>query len=221
MNLKKTFTFLRQLAAHNNREWFNSHKADYEAAKSEFDALLTVLIAHISLFEPEVMHLEAKDCVYRIYRDLRFSQDKTPYKTHFGGFISARGKKSLHCGYYVHVEPGNSMLAGGGWCPTSPMLRAIRQSVVDNIDEFRDIVEAPDFKHYYPTVGWERLKTAPKDFPKDFPYMQYLQPKDYIVWHQVSDEFFSAPDMVDTIVDAFKQMKPYNDFLNYTIDDYI
>jgi len=221
MNLEKSFSFLHQLAMHNDRVWFNEHKVDYEAAKTEFETLLTILIARISFFEPDVRHLEAKDCTYRIYRDLRFTQDKTPYKTHFGGFISAYGKKSLHCGYYVHIEPDGCMLAGGGWCPTMQMLRAIRQSIVDNIDEFREIVEAPNFKHYFSTIGMEHLKTAPKDFPKDFPFMQYLQPKDYIVCHSVKDDFFKASDTVDRIVDVFKAMKPYNDFLNYTIDDYI
>jgi len=221
MNLEKTFSFLRQLSMHNNREWFNNHKSDYETAKTDFEALLTMIIARISFFEPEVMHLEAKDCTYRIYRDLRFTQDKTPYKTYFGGYVCARGKKSLHCGYYVHIEPGSCMLAGGGWCPSSAMLKAIRQSVIDNIDEFRSIVEAPKFKRYYPIIGMDHLKMAPKDFPKDFPYMQYIKPKDYIVCYQITDNFYKEPDFIDNIIDAFKQLKPYNDFLNYTIDDFL
>ena len=215
------FDFLKKLAANNNREWFKAHRETYDAVVSEVEALASILIARISFFEPAVMRLEPKDCMYRIYRDIRYSKDKSPYKNHIGIFVNPKGKKSLHCGYYLHFEPGNCMIAGGGWCPTTEMLRALRQSIVDNIDEFKDIVTDPTFRDNFPTIGMERLKTAPKGFPKDFPYMEYLQPKDYIIWRSVPDSFFSEPDFIDQTVKAFEAMKPYHDFLNYTIDEFI
>ena len=215
------FDFLKKLAANNNREWFKAHRETYDAVVSEVEALASILIARISFFEPGVMRLEPKHCMYRIYRDIRFSKDKSPYKNHIGIFVNPKGKKSLHCGYYLHFEPGNCMIAGGGWCPTTEMLRALRQSIVDNIDEFKDIVTDPTFRDNFPTIGMERLKTAPKGFPKDFPYMEYLQPKDYIIWRSVPDSFFSEPDFIDQTVKAFEAMKPYHDFLNYTIDEFV
>jgi len=222
MKADRIFKFLKALAAHNNREWFKAHKAEYDAVmKEEIEPLLPILIARISMFEPEVMHLEPKDCLYRIYRDIRFSKDKSPYKTHIGLFVNAKGRQSLRCGYYLHFEPGQCMIAGGGWCPTSDMLRGIRHSIFDNIDEFRAMVEEPTFKQFFPTIGMERLKTAPKGFPKDWPYMDYLKPKDYIVCRKVPDDFFQQPDFIDQIALTFETMKPYHDFLNETIEKFI
>ena len=221
MNLEIIFQFLKKLEANNNREWFKAHHSDYEKAIEEFEQLMTILIARVSFFEPGVSNFEPKDCMYRIYRDLRFTKDKTPYKTHIGGFINPKGRKSLHCGYYVHLEPGACMLAGGGWSPEPAMLKGIRQSIFDNTDEFLSIIKAPSFSKHFQTIGMEHLKTAPKDFPKDYPYMEYLKPKDYVVWKNVPDSFFSTPGFIDQIMEVFEGMKPYNDFLNYTIDEFI
>lgn len=220
MNVSIIFQFLKELAANNNREWFNSHREQYEAARGEFEELLTALIARISAFDESIRHVRATDCTYRIYRDTRFSQDKTPYKTHLGGYINAKGKKSFHCGYYVHLEPGGSMLAGGSYCLPSPLLRAIRQAVYDNMDEYRSIVEDPAFSRYFPVVGEEFLKTAPKGFPRDYPYLKYLQCKDYTVFCRRPDEFFQQPSFLDEAEAAFRQMKRFSDFINYTIDDF-
>ena len=182
--------------------------------------MLTVIISRISLFDESIRGIEAKDCTYRIYRDTRFSEDKTPYKTHLGGYINAKGKKSDHCGYYVHLEPGNCLLAGGSYCPPPPLLRALRQAVYDNIDEFRSIVEDPAFKQYFPVIGENFLKTAPKGFPKDYPYLKYLQCKEYTVACCQPDSFFLAPDFLDRTDDIFQQMKRFSDFVNYTIDNF-
>ena len=173
MDVSVIFQFLKDLAANNNREWFQGHKDEYLKAQKEFEELLTAIIARISLFDESIVGIQAKDCTYRIYRDTRFSSDKTPYKIHLGGYINARGKKSEHCGYYVHIEPDNCMLAGGSWCLESKVLKAVRQSIYDNIDEYREIVEDPAFKQYFPVIGENHLKTAPKGFPKDFEYIDY------------------------------------------------
>lgn len=166
MDISIIFQFLKELAANNNREWFQAHKEEYLRAQAEFEQLLTAVIARISLFDDSVRGIEAKDCTYRIYRDTRFSADKTPYKIHFGGYINAHGKKSDHCGYYLHLENGNSMLAGGSLCLDSKVLKAVRQAVYDNIEEYRAIVEDPAFKRYFPIIGETHLKTAPKGFLK-------------------------------------------------------
>ena len=148
MDISEILDFLKRLAAHNNREWFQEHKTEYLRVQTAFEELLSVVIARISLFDESVAHVLPRDCTYRIYRDVRFSADKSPYKTHIGGYINAKGKKSDHCGYYLHLEPENCMIAGGSWCMPSDMLRAVRQSVCDNIDLYRSIVDffnRPDF----------------------------------------------------------------------------
>lgn len=220
MKVAGILDFLERLAQNNHREWFQEHKPEYLEAQQAFEDLLEAVIARISLFDNTVAHVQLKDCTYRIYRDTRFSADKSPYKTHIGGYINARGKKSDHCGYYLHLEPGNCMLAGGSWCMPSDLLKAVRQSVYDNIDEFRSIVEDPSFKKYFPVIGDEHLKTLPKGFPKDFPYPQYLKCKDYSVSYRVPDSFFDNPDFIEDIGAVFSQLKRFADFTNYTIDDF-
>lgn len=220
MDVSVIFQFLKNLATNNNREWFQEHKDEYLKAQKEFEELLTAIIARISLFDESIVGIQAKDCTYRIYRDTRFSSDKTPYKIHLGGYINARGKKSEHCGYYVHIEPDNCMLAGGSWCLESKVLKAVRQSIYDNIDEYREIVEDPAFKQYFPVIGENHLKTAPKGFPKDFEYIDYLKCKDYTCAYMVPDAFFLAPDLLDKVEGVFKQLKRFADFTNFTIDDF-
>lgn len=219
MDIPVIFRFLKDVAANNNREWFKSHKDEYDAAREVFNELLAASIARISLFDKSVKHLQPADCTYRIYRDTRFSNDKTPYKTHIGGYINAKGKKSYHCGYYIHIEPHNCMLAGGSICLPTKVLTAIRRSIYDNIEEYRAIVENPAFKHYYPVVGEDFLKTAPKGFPKDFPYIDYLKPKEYTCAYMVKDDFFLNGNLLDDIAGAFERFKPFADFLNEAIDE--
>ena len=219
MDTSVIFQFLKDLSTNNNREWFNSHRSDYDKARLDFEALLSAVISRITLFDNSIEGIQPKDCTYRIYRDTRFSSNKTPYKTHFGGYINAKGKKSNHCGYYIHLEPGGSMLAGGSLCLPPKILKAVRQSIYDNIDEYRAIVEDPTFKKYFPVVGEDFLKTAPKGFPRDFEYIDYLKCKEYTCTHFVSDDFFSSSDFLDNMERVFIQFKRFSDFLNYTIDD--
>lgn len=219
MNTSIIFRFLKELGKNNNREWFTEHREEYEQARDEFEKLLGAIISRISLFDESIRGIEPKDCTYRIYRDTRFSSDKTPYKNHFGGYINAKGKKSNHCGYYVHIQEGGCLLAGGSLCLPAPILKAVRQSIYDNIDEYRTIVEDPEFKKYFPVVGENFLKTAPKGFPKDFKYVEYLKCKEYICSYSVPDSFFLAPNLLDSTEEVFRQFKRFSDFLNFTIDD--
>lgn len=217
MNTSTIFQFLKQLSANNNREWFNAHRADYENAQAEFEKLVAQVISRISLFDEEVRGVQVKDCTYRIYRDTRFSSDKTPYKIHLGAYINPKGKKSDYCGYYFQIEPEGCLLAGGSFCPPPKILKALRQAVYDNIDEYRAIVEDPDFKQYFPIVGDHFLKTAPKGFPKDFPYIDYLKPREYTCLCNVSDDFFQSANVLDDMEVIFRQLKRFADFTNFTI----
>lgn len=220
MEVQQILDFLKELSSNNNREWFQANRATYQAVQQNFEELLTAVIARIATFDPDVTHLQPSDCTYRIYRDVRFSSDKSPYKNHIGGYINAKGKKSMHCGYYIHLEPGNCMLAGGSWCMPKDMLKAVRQSVVDNLDEFRAIVEDTAFTAYFKQIGEEHLKTVPKGFPKDFAYPQYINCKDYTVCYKIADSFFADPYFLDEVERVFRQLKRFADFTNFTIDDF-
>ena len=216
----QTIQFLNDLKENNFRQWFEDHRELYEIELLQpFRALANTLTPPMHAID-SLFEFRPHKMISRIYRDTRFSSDKTPYKIHLGGYINARGKKSEHCGYYVHIEPDNCMLAGGSWCLEPKVLKAVRQSVYDNIDEYREIVEDPAFKQYFPVIGENHLKTAPKGFPKDFEYIDYLKCKDYTCAYMVPDAFFLAPDLLDKVEDVFKQLKRFADFTNFTIDDF-
>lgn len=151
---EKVFDFLAQIAEHNDRDWFKSHRSLYDTATEAFNEIVEGLIARISEFEPEVGRLSPHDCTYRIYRDVRFSNDKRPYKLHMGAYINSHGKKSMHGGYYIHFQPGNCFAAGGCYCLDNKTLKAIRESIVDNLDEFRNIVEKKRIQKPFP--GYRR-----------------------------------------------------------------
>ncbi len=219
--MEKIFRFLSDIAIHNDREWFHAHRHLYEEAQAEFVRIVETMIDHIGRFDSEVIGLPVKSTLYRFHRDTRFSPDKSPYKRHLGAYINPRGKKSSHGGYYLHLEPSNCLLAGGAYCLEMPVLRAIRQSIVDRTDEFRTIVENTAFKELFPVLGETRLKTLPAGFPRDFPYPDYLRPKDYSVCHRLPDGFFLSPDWAERAAGIFRTMKPFLDFVNDTVDDYL
>lgn len=220
MNGKNILSFLAELNQNNNREWFAENKDKYLRAMGEFEQMVNYLIAHIAEFDKEIAGLEAKDCTFRIYRDVRFSHDKSPYKNHFGAYIcSGGGRKSERAGYYIHFELGGCMFGGGLYCPMPPVLKAVRQAVYDNIEEFKEIVEAPVFKQTFEVYDADKLKTVPRGYPKDFPDAEYLKYKHYTFSHPVQDEFFHANDCMEKTLEVFKRMQPINKFLNYTVDE--
>ena len=145
-----TLKFLRQLSKNNNREWFNTNKHQYEAAKNDYEQFVDRLIPAIEKFDKSVRGLKAKDCSFRIYRDVRFSKNKAPYKTNFGAYIIAGGKKSMKPGYYFHVQPGGeSFVAGGAYMPSSEVLAAIRQEIDYNLKEFEGILKSKTFSKIF------------------------------------------------------------------------
>ena len=219
MNGKNILRFLAELNENNNREWFTENKDKYQRAMGEFEQMVNYLIAHIAEFDKEIAGLEAKDCTFRIYRDVRFSHDKAPYKNHFGAYICAGGgRKSERSGYYIHFQVGGCMFGGGLYCPLPPVLKAVRQAVYDNIEEYKEIVEEKNFTATFSEME-EKLKTIPRGFPKDFPDGEYLKNKHYVFSHQVPDSFFDTDDCVEKTLEVFKLMQPINKFLNYTVDE--
>lgn len=212
---KETVSFLKNLEAINNRDWLQANKKEFEKAKDNFAAFTGELIDGISRFDPEVGGLMPDACIFRIYRDIRFSKDKRPYKTNFGAYISPGGRKTNSPGYYIHIQPGGqSFLAGGKHMPESHELLAIRRAVADKTDEFLKIIGDKDFKNFFGELHGEKLKTAPKGFPADHPALEFLKFKSFTVSHALDkDKMLTAPDFPAYVANACKKMKPFIDFL--------
>jgi uncharacterized protein (TIGR02453 family) len=209
-----TFQFLEQLAKNNDKPWFDKHRDEYQAAKADFEVFIDEVIAALVPTHPGLAQLKAKDCTFRIFRDVRFSKDKTPYKAHFGAFISKGGRKYEGPGYYLHLEPGKCFAGGGSWMPQGPLLKAIRQEIDYNFDEFKKILAAKDFKKYYKEVEGEQLKTLPQGYTADNPAIAYLKLKSFTVGTPMADKELASKGGVSKCVTVFTAMKPFVDMLD-------
>ena len=208
-----TLQFLRKLEKNNNREWFNENKTLYQEAQQDVISFVEKLIEEMADFDEEMGKLEAKKSVFRIYRDTRFSKDKTPYKTNFGAGLGM-GKGNKVSGYYLHIEPGKSFLAGGVYKPEPSVLKTIRQEISAFGDEFKAILEQDEFRNYFRGLSVEdKLKKVPQGFEKDDKMAEYLKLKHFIVTHPISDEQLLSENAVKEFTKIFKAMKPLNDFL--------
>jgi uncharacterized protein (TIGR02453 family) len=215
---KDIFVFLKDLKKNNNREWFTANKASYLNARKSFEDFVLQLIGIVKSVDPEVGSPDPKDCIFRIYRDVRFSTDKSPYKTNFGAFISKGGKKLSYAGYYFHIEPGEIFISGGVYMPPNNILKAIREAIFDEPELFRKIIGNPGFKKYFPELGGEKLKSSPQGYPKDHPDIDLLRYKNYYVWWEMDEKFLNSPQFEDELRKSVIQLKKLNDFLNKAID---
>ncbi|MDX5443615.1 MAG: DUF2461 domain-containing protein [Hymenobacteraceae bacterium] len=217
---KPTIQFLADLVENNNREWFEQNKKRYDVARKDFLNFVDALIPGIAGFDEAAKDQKAKDTVFRIYRDIRFSNDKTPYKNHFGSYIAEGGRKSIKPGYYLHISPGNkSFIAGGLWMPPAPELKAARQEIDYNWEEFKGIIEDPSFKKLFNGVEGEKLKTTPKGYDADNPAIEMLRYKSWNVSHTFTDKEVTSDDFLEKCLEIFEAMKPFNDFLKRAIED--
>ena len=216
---EETIHFLRDLNKNNNREWFNLNKHRYEKARSEFEQFISDLIVHIAPFDPEITELNPKKCIFRIYRDTRFAKDKRPYKTNFGAHMAVYAAKPHdRAGYYVHLEPGNSFLAGGAYMPPAPWLNAIRQAIDKNGQKLTDIINDPLFKKYFTEMQGEKLKTTPKDYSADHPFIELLRHKSFLAMHRLNDSQVLSADLIQHAANVFAALKPFDEFLNDSLD---
>lgn len=216
-----TLQFLKELKQHNDRDWFNDNKNRYEEAKQEFEQFIDELIQSIAVFDPSIAHHTTKDCVFRIYRDMRFSKDKSPYKTNFGAHITSAAKRSeIHsrAGYYIHLEPGNSMLAGGAYRPKGDWLKAIRREIDENAAGLKKILNSNGFKKYFGEIEGEKLKTSPRGYSIDHPEIELLRYKSFLATHPVSDEQVVNDDFLQHSTRVFEALYPFDQFLNNSIE---
>ena len=220
--MKEIISFLRDLSQNNNREWFMANKARYTAVAERFNTIVDELIREIARYDTSVTGLTAKDCTYRIYRDVRFSADKSPYKTHMGAFICRGGKKSGYSGYYFHIGTGGEgypaahMLAAGDYCCDPKVLQVLREDIVGGGGDFDAIVQ--DAR---PTFDLDRegaLKRNPKGFEQETLYTEYLRLKAFCLVHTPSNDFMYADGLAQRTAALFESSKPFLDYINRAIE---
>lgn len=219
MITKNTLDFLARLSKNNNKEWFEKNRSWYEASKINFKELIDELILKVSKFDPALKNLEARNCIFRINRDVRFSKNKAPYKNNFGALLAPGGKKSLAAGYYIQIQPDETFAAGGMWQPPGPQINAIRQEIDYNTVEFKKIIEFKDFKKYFIGLSDEdKLQSAPKGYDKTHPEIELLKHKSFIVVHHFKDKEIIAKDFAEKVTACFEAMYPLNSFLRRACD---
>jgi uncharacterized protein (TIGR02453 family) len=209
-----TFDFLRQLRQNNTREWFQTHRKEYDLVKAGMDDLTAELIQRIGQFE-NFAHLQVKECAYRIARDVRFSTDKSPYKTWLAASFAEGGRKANRMDYYLHIQPdGESFLGGGMYAPTPEQLARYRQEVDYNAAALKAILDAPDFATTFGKPEGSQLKTTPKGYPKDHPDLDLLRRTQLFFWHKFTDAEVLAPDFPERVTACCRTLKPFLDFMN-------
>ncbi|TSA28953.1 MAG: DUF2461 domain-containing protein [Bacteroidetes bacterium] len=212
-------SFLKELEKNNNREWFQANKGWYDEAKLEVEKLVNTVIPDIARFDPSVNFVTARDCMFRIFRDVRFSKDKAPYKNNFGAWITKAGRKSCGPGYYIHIQPEESLLSAGVYMPDPEKLKKIRQEIYYNIAEFKAILGIKELKKYAGGLDeMDKLKKSPKDFPADFPDLDILKNKHFTISSHLTETQLTEPGFPDFVLKVFNAMHPLNAFLGRAMD---
>ncbi|MCB0401798.1 MAG: DUF2461 domain-containing protein [Flavobacteriales bacterium] len=212
---KENFNFLKQLKQNNNRDWFNKNKAVYEQQHENTIAFADSLLHELSKHD----HIETpsgKKSLFRIYRDVRFSKDKSPYKTHWAGGFK-RATAQLRGGYYFHLEPGNTIIGGGFWAPNKEDLQRIREDIAMDDAPLRKILNSKSFKDTFGSLEGEQLKTSPKGFDKDHRASDLLRYKQFIVFRKFTDQEVLSPDFLKSANDTFKKMRPFFDYMSESV----
>jgi uncharacterized protein (TIGR02453 family) len=213
-----TLKFLKDLKKNNNKPWFDANRKRYEEAKTDFANFIQQVIDLYGKKDKTIASLKAKDCMFRINRDVRFSKDKSPYKTNFGASINKGGRKAMNtAGYYFHLEPGQLFVGGGLYQPMPPELNKVRQEVDYCFDEFKKIISAKKFKTVYTDLDKSKeftLSRVPKGYENDNPAAEYLKLKSFIAFRLLSDKEATAKPLLKITVDSFETLSPLINFLN-------
>ena len=217
-----TVSFLKELKKNNNKPWFDSHRERYLAAKIDFENFIGTLLDATSAFDKDTKELPVKNCTFRINRDIRFSKDKTPYKTNMGASLNRGGKKSIFAGYYFHLEPGGKSFAGGGlWMPAPHELKKLRQEIDYCFPEFKRIITSLDFKSQYPGLEMnegQMLVNVPKGYDKENPAGSFLKLKSFVATKNIPDRLLISPALIKEVSLAFKALMPLVKFMNRSME---
>ena len=215
-----TLNFLKDLKKNNNKPWFDAHRKQYEAAKDDFGCFIQKIIDSHGKKDKSIANLKAKDCTFRINRDVRFSKDKSPYKDNMGGYMSRGGKKSPFAGYYFHCEPGRCFMGGGLWMPMPPELSKVRQEIDYNFADFKKIIGSKKFKTIYGDLSRSDeyvLTRVPKGYDADNPAADYLKLKSFVALAPLKESDVTSKDLLKKTTAAFEALQPLINFLNESI----
>ena len=215
---KSTFDYLQDLKNNNNREWFHANRKRYDALKVSFEETIKELIFSFGEFE-NMTNVEVKHCNYRIARDVRFTHDKSPYKTWLSASLSEGGRKSGRVDYYLHIQEGESFIGGGMWAATPEQLAKFRQEVDYNAQELKKIIYDPNFVKLFGEPEGDFVKSAPKGYSKDHPEIELLRKKQLFFIHKFTQDEVLSPDFVSKVSEVARSLKPFLDFLNYVFFD--
>lgn len=215
MLTQHTLQFLKNLSENNNREWFQANRQDYEIAKASFEKLCQEILSALAELQEDLLNTKVKDCIFRINRDIRFSKDKSPYKKFFSAGFGPGGRSSGKIDFFLHIQPGNQSLLGGGmWEPTPAHLAAFRQEIDYNPQHLKDIIEDKKFKSYYPDISGEKVKNMPKGYSADHPDIELLKYKQMFFYHKYTDKEVISEDFAQEVVRGCLILKPYLDYQN-------
>lgn len=217
-----TLKFLKDLSKNNNKPWFDAHRKQYEEAKKDFEGFIKTVIERHSQKDETIREQEAKKCMFRINRDVRFSKDKSPYKTNLGASINRGGRKSIFAGYYFHCEPGQSFVGGGIWMPMPPEVKKVRQEIDYCFDEFKKIVSSKKFQTVYGDLSKEEgisLSRVPQGFEKDHPASDYLKLKSWIAMQSLKDADLTSKELIKKTLTAFETLQPMVQFINRALEN--
>ena len=220
---KITISFLSGLARNNNKEWFEKHRNEYDAARADFQNFVGKVLQSHQQEDEDLAPLTVKDCLFRINRDVRFAKDKSPYKTNFAAYMAKGGKKSHFAGYYIHIEPGKSFLGGGVWMPMPAETKKIRQEIDYSFAEFEKILGSAMFKRSF-AGGLEqsaetKLSKVPKGYEKENPAAEYLKLKSWLATRKLTDEELSSKELIKKVQTSFQALQPLIKFLNQSLED--
>ena len=217
--MKKVMNFLKALQKNNNKAWFDSHREEYDVAKSDFLDRVDLLIKGLTKIDPSIGSPLPKECIFRINRDVRFSKNKNPYKNNMAAVFAPGGKKSPKPCYYVHVQPGGSFIAGGVWMPEKDVLEKIRQEIDYEGKSLQALLKKAAFKKYFSGLDDEAtLIRIPKGYEEDHPMAAFLKLKSFTVTHAISDAEVLDEKFPDQVLKVFAQIKPFNDFLSVVFE---
>lgn len=219
MIIRHTLTFLHDLNLHNDRTWFEENRGRYESTRQQFTDFVSQIIRKVGIFDSELDTLQPRDCMFRLNRDIRFSNDKRPYKTNYGAGFNAGGKKANTAGFYLHIEPGKSFAGGGLWMPPAEDLAKLRQEIDYNLADFESILKNKKFIVSFPEglETYDMLKRPPKGYDADNPAIEYLKRKSFTVSRMLTDEEVIAPGFLKQLIGLYKSLYPFTSFLNEAI----
>lgn len=216
--ISETYRFLQKLELNNHKAWLDENRADYELCRTGFTHLVQEWIDAMILDDPELAGQAAKTAIFRLNRDVRFSTNKSPYKTNFSAYLAKGGKKYPGAGYYLHIDPKGSFLACGIWMPPSDILQAIRQEIDYNLDEYNNILQTIQHAGDFESRMSERLSRPPKGYEADNPAIEHLKQKSFVMAIALDEKSLTHDKVINRLQEKCKQIKPFADFLNRAVD---